>query len=73
MKRQPTDLPAAPAPPAEPASGHRIGTSQHRVSARSPELSGSEFGVAIVSNAYPRWCLRAMTAARFSSLAGQPA
>jgi predicted MarR family transcription regulator len=73
MKRQPTDLPAAPAPPAEPASGHRIVTSQHRVSARSPELSELEFGVAIASNAYSRWWLRGMTAPRFTSLDGEPA
>ncbi len=57
--------------PAEPASAespspapvHRIVTSQHLISPKSPELSEVEFGLAIVGNAYERWMVRCMTAA----------
>jgi predicted MarR family transcription regulator len=67
MKRIPTNPPAAS--PAAAAPGHRIVTSQHLVSAKSPELSEVEFGLAIVYNAYSRWMLRCMTAAGFSDMA----
>jgi len=67
MKRNPTNPPAAS--PAAAAPGHRIVTSQHLVSAKSPELSEVEFGLAIVYNAYSRWMLRCMTAAGFPDMA----
>jgi predicted MarR family transcription regulator len=67
MKRIPTNPPAAS--PAAAAPGHRIVTSQHLVSAKSPELSEVEFGLAIAHNAYSRWMLRCMTAAGFPDLA----
>jgi predicted MarR family transcription regulator len=72
MKRNPTEPPAASpgaALPAAAAPGHRIVTSQHLVSAKSPELSEVEFGLAIVFNAYSRWMLRCMTAAGFPDMA----
>jgi len=61
--------PSDPTPPGTPPSAapaHRIVTSQHLVSARSPELSEVEFGLAIVGNAYERWLVRCMASA------GQP-
>ena len=61
--------PSDPIPPGTPPSAapaHRIVTSQHLVSARSPELSEVEFGLAIVGNAYERWLVRCMASA------GQP-
>jgi predicted MarR family transcription regulator len=67
MKRNPTNVPAAS--PAAATPGHRIVTSQHLVSAKSPELSEVEFGLAIVYNAYSRWMLRCMTAAGFPDMA----
>ena len=72
MKRNPPN-PSAASPgaalPAAAAPGHRIVTSQHLVSAKSPELSEVEFGLAIVYNAYSRWMLRCMTAAGFADMA----
>jgi predicted MarR family transcription regulator len=72
MKRNPPN-PSAASPgaalPAAAAPGHRIVTSQHLVSAKSPELSEVEFGLAIVYNAYSRWMLRCMTAAGFPDMA----
>ena len=67
-------LPAAPRSPASAptpgaAWGHRIVTSQHLVSPKSPELSEVEFGLAIVGNAYSRWMVRCMTAAGFPDTA----
>ncbi len=67
MKRNPTNPPAAA--PAAAAPGHRIVTSQHLVSAKTPELSEVEFGLAIVYNAYARWMLRCMAAAGFPDMA----
>jgi predicted MarR family transcription regulator len=67
MKRPPSKPPSGKPAPAAPA--HRIVTSQHLVSARSPELSEVEFGLTIVFNAYSRWLLRCMTAAGFSEMA----
>jgi predicted MarR family transcription regulator len=61
MERHPTPPPAVP--PATAATGHRIVTSQHLVSAKSPELSEVEFGLTIVFNAYSRWMVRCMAAA----------
>lgn len=68
MKKSPPSkrLPASPAPA---APSHRIVTSQHLVSAKSPELSEVEFGLAIVFNAYSRWMVRCMTAAGFPDVA----
>jgi len=70
MKRTPPNPQAAAASPAtaRPPS-HRIVTSQHLVSAKSPELSEVEFGLAIVFNAYSRWLVRCMTAAGFPDVA----
>ena len=70
MKRTPPNPQAAAASPAtaRPPS-HRIVTSQHLVSAKSPELSEVEFGLAIVFNAYSRWMVRCMTAAGFPDVA----
>jgi predicted MarR family transcription regulator len=67
MKSPPSNLPSASPAPVAPA--HRIVTSQHLVSAKSPELSEVEFGLAIAFNAYSRWLLRCMTAAGFPDLA----
>ena len=67
MNRPAPDLPPAASAAAAPA--HRIVTSQHLVSAKSPELSEVEFGLAIVYNAYARWMLRCMTAAGFPDMA----
>jgi predicted MarR family transcription regulator len=58
---------AAASPPA--VSSHRIVTSQHLVSPKSPELSEVEFGLAIVGNAYARWMVRCMTAAGYPDTA----
>ncbi|WP_088279931.1 winged helix DNA-binding protein [Ideonella sp. A 288] len=73
MTRTPPTLPEGPAgaarPPAAVAPGHRIVTSQHLVSPRSPELSEVEFGLAIVFNAYSRWMVRCMAAAGFADTA----
>jgi predicted MarR family transcription regulator len=60
--------PAAPRKPA-PASGHRIVTSLHLVSPKSPELSELEFGLAIAGHAYSRWLIRCMAAAGFADIA----
>jgi predicted MarR family transcription regulator len=59
----------APASWLAAAPGHRIVTSQHLVSPRSPELSEVEFGLAIVGNAYDRWMVRCMTAAGYPDTA----
>jgi len=67
MKSRPSNLPSTSPAPAAPA--HRIVTSQHLVSAKSPELSEVEFGLAIAFNAYSRWLLRCMTAAGFPDMA----
>ena len=58
-------LPAEPASAESPSTApvHRIVTSQHLISPKSPELSEVEFGLAIVGNAYERWLVRCMTAA----------
>ena len=58
-------LPAEPASAESPSTApvHRIVTSQHLISPKSPELSEVEFGLAIVGNAYERWLGRCMTAA----------
>ncbi len=70
MKRPPAKLPTLPSAPRTPAApGHRIVTSQHLVSAKSPELSEVEFGLAIYFNAYSRWMPRCMTAAGFPDMA----
>ena len=54
---------------APPPPSHRIVTSQHLVSPRSPELSEVEFGLAVVGNAYARWLVRCMAAAGHPDLA----
>lgn len=59
--------PAAPQPRAAP--GHRIVTSLHLVSPKSPELSEVEFGLAIAGNAYSRWIVRCMAAAGYPDTA----
>lgn len=58
---------AAPAPAAAPV--HRIVTSLHLVSPKSPELSEVEFGLTLLHNAYSRWMIRCMTAAGFADFA----
>lgn len=58
----------AAAPPLA-APSHRIVTSQHLVSAKSPELSEVEFGLAIVGNAYARWMVRCMAGAGYPDTA----
>ena len=68
MKRATPEFPAA-ASLAPAAPGHRIVTSLHLVSPKSPELSEVEFGLAIVGNAYSRWLVRCMTAAGFPDTA----
>ena len=50
------ELPAA-------APGHRIVTSLHLVSPKSPELSELEFGLIIFNHAFSRWTVRCMAAA----------
>ena len=67
MTRPPAKLSSAL--PAPAVTGHRIVTSQHLVSAKSPELSEVEFGLAIVFNAYTRWMQRCMGAAGFADMA----
>lgn len=67
MTRPPAKLSSAL--PAPAVTGHRIVTSQHLVSAKSPELSEVEFGLAIVFNAYARWMQRCMGAAGFADMA----
>jgi predicted MarR family transcription regulator len=70
MNRPPPTLAAAAASPTTPAApGHRIVTSQHLVSPKSPELSEVEFGLAIVFHAYSRWMVRCMAAAGFADTA----
>lgn len=64
-----TPAPDAAASPPAAAAGHRIVTSQHLVSPKSPELSEVEFGLAIVGNAFSRWVVRCMTAAGFADCA----
>jgi predicted MarR family transcription regulator len=54
----PTPPAAAPAP----VSGHRIVTSLHLVSPKSPELSELEFGLIIANHAFSRWTVRCMAA-----------
>ena len=58
-----------PLPPSAAAPVHRIVTSLHLVSAKSPELSEVEFGLAIAGNAYNRWLVRCMTAAGYADMA----
>jgi predicted MarR family transcription regulator len=43
--------------------GHRIVTSLHLVSPKSPELSELEFGLIIFNHAFSRWTVRCMAAA----------
>ena len=45
------------------APGHRIVTSLHLVSPKSPELSELEFGLIILNCAFSRWTVRCMAAA----------
>lgn len=51
------------------APRHRIVTSLHLVSPKSPELSEVEFGLTILHNAYSRWMMRCMAAAGFPDAA----
>ncbi len=72
MKRPVRKSPAGkPPPPAEQsaASAHRIVTSLHLVSRKSPELSEVEFGLTLLGNAYSRWMVRCMAAAGFPDFA----
>jgi predicted MarR family transcription regulator len=56
-------------PPPDAPPRHRIVTSLHLVSAKSPELSEVEFGLTILYNAYSRWMMRCMAAAGFPDIA----
>jgi len=62
-----TTMPAKspiPAPGIEPLpESHRIVTSAHLVSEKSPELSELEFGLIMASHAFSRWITRCMKAA----------
>lgn len=60
----PTDSAAAATPPR-----HRIVTSSHLVSPKSPELSEVEFGLTLCYNAYSRWMVRCMAGAGFPDFA----
>jgi predicted MarR family transcription regulator len=60
---------SSPKPPAGALPRHRIVTSLHLVSPKSPELSEVEFGLTILYNAYTRWMVRCMAAAGFPDLA----
>jgi predicted MarR family transcription regulator len=68
--RRPRTPPPTPAPPTPPSAArsappgpHRIVTSYHLMSPKSPELSELEFGLAIAGHAYSRWLMRCMAAA----------
>ena len=56
-------FPEAPPPLSTAAAGHRIVTSLHLVSPKSPELSELEFGLIIFNHAFSRWMVRCMAAA----------
>ena len=58
---RPVPLPKNPLSTAVP--GHRIVTSLHLVSPKSPELSELEFGLIIFNHAFSRWTVRCMAAA----------
>ena len=58
---RPVAQPRAPLSTAVP--GHRIVTSLHLVSPKSPELSELEFGLIIFNHAFSRWTVRCMAAA----------
>ena len=61
-----------PAPPpagTAPAPFHRIVSSWHLMSQKSPELSEVEFGMIIFNHAFSRWMVRCMAAAGFKDLA----
>jgi predicted MarR family transcription regulator len=58
---RPVPKPRAPLSTAVP--GHRIVTSLHLVSPKSPELSELEFGLIIFNHAFSRWTVRCMAAA----------
>ena len=51
-----------PAGPSAAVPGHRIVTSLHLVSPKSPELSELEFGLIIANHAFARWTVRCMAA-----------
>lgn len=62
MSKRPAKSPRAPAP--LPETGvNRIVSSEHLVSAKSPELSEFEYGLIIAGNAFGRWVVRCMAAA----------
>lgn len=50
-------------PSAEAPRTNRIVSSEHLVSAKSPELSEVEFGLIIAGHAFDRWMVRCMAAA----------
>ena len=56
-------VPEPPAPLSTAVAGHRIVTSLHLVSPKSPELSELEFGLIIFNHAFSRWMVRCMAAA----------
>lgn len=58
-----------PKSPGNAPPRHRIVTSLHLVSPKSPELSEVEFGLTILYNAYSRWMMRCMAAAGFPDIA----
>ena len=63
VKPNATALETMPDAARHPSPRHRVVSSAHLVSKKSPELSEFEFGLIVATHAFQRWMMRCMSAA----------